>query len=121
MKVPGRMLACVLAAISVPCVQGENVRFAYQLYELDTPAELGALLERIERTAWQTCRTEPVLPPHYRGIRTACEADLITKIVAAIDDSRLYLAVQQKLDLEMSGPHADRFTATERENSANAN
>jgi UrcA family protein len=120
MKLPGRMLACVLAATSVSYALADDVRFAYQLHELDTPAKLEALLERIQRTAWQACRTEPVLPPHYRGARAACEKDLITKIVSAIDDSRLYVAAQQKPNLEIPGPDADRFAAVQREDSTHA-
>ena len=113
MNLSGSVLACVLAVTSVPCALADNVRFAYELDELDTPARLAALLVRIERSAWQACRTEPVLPPHYGGARAACETDLITKIVSAIDDSRLYIAAQNKLDLEISDPDADGFGATE--------
>ena len=120
MKLPGRILACVLAATSVSYALAEDVRFAYQLHELDAPAKLAALLERIERTAWEACRTEPILPPHYRGARADCEADLITRIVSAIGDSRLYFAAQQKLGLEMPVPGADRLAAVQREDSIHA-
>lgn len=114
MTLPGKILACVFAATSVSSALADDVRFAYQLHELDKPANLESLVERIERTARQACRTEPVLPPHYGGARAACETDLISQIVSAIDDSRLYVAAQKKLDLEIPGPDADRFAAVER-------
>jgi UrcA family protein len=109
------MLACVLAATSVSYALADDIRFAYQVHELDTPAKLEALLERIERTARQACRTEAVLPPHYGSARAACETNLMTKMVSAIDDPRLYVAAQQKLDPEISDQDADRFAATESE------
>jgi UrcA family protein len=113
MKFSGPILTGVLAVATVSCALADDFRFAYQPHELDTSAELEALVVRIERTARQACRTEPVLPPHYGSVRAACKTDLITRIISAIDDSRLYAAAQDKLDLEISGPDADRFAAAE--------
>lgn len=106
------MLACALAAATLSPALADEVRFSYRAHELETPEKLGALLQRIERTARQACRKEPVLPPHYGSARAACETGLITDIVSGIDDSRLYVVVRQELGLEIPNPDTDRFAAT---------
>lgn len=106
------MLACTLAAATLSSALADDLRFSYRAHELETPEKLDALLQRIERTAQQACRNEPVLPPHYGGARAACEKDMIRGIVSGIDDSRLYVVVRKELGLEISNPDTERFAAT---------
>ena len=106
------MLACAIAAATLSSALADEVRFSYRAHELETPEKLEVLLQRIERTAQQACRNEPVLPPRYGGARAACETDLITEIVSGIDDSRLYVVVRQELGLEISNPDTERFAVT---------
>jgi len=110
---PRQLCACALAAATLSSALADDIRFSYRAHELDTPGKLEALLERIERTARQACRTEPVLPPHYGDFRAACETGLITAIVSKIDDSRLYVAVSHELGLEIPHPDGDRIVATD--------
>lgn len=105
--------ACALAAMTLSSALADDVRFSYRAHELETPGKLEALIERIDRTAQQACRTEPVLPPHYWSARAACEMRLITAIVSRIDDSRLYVAVREERGLEISDPDSDRLAAAE--------
>jgi UrcA family protein len=112
MTVSRLLLACALAAATLSSALADDLRFSYRAHELETPEKLGALLERIERTAQQACRTEPALPPHYGNARAACAANLVSAIVSRIDDSRLYLAARQKPGMETLDPDADRFAAT---------
>lgn len=107
------MLACALAAATLLPALADEVRFSYGAHELETAEKLGALLQRIERSARQACRKEPVLPPHYGSARAACETRLVTEIVSGIDDSRLYVVARQELGLEIPNPDTDRFAATE--------
>ncbi len=106
------MLACALAATALSSALADDLRFSYRAHEFETPEKLDALLQRIERTAQQACRNEPVLPPHYGGARAACETDLITEIVSGIDDSRLYVAAREELGLEIANPDTERYAVT---------